>query len=333
MLDELTLSADDLSSTSLRTRVGKTASKPRLSLRPDLRCDEALRMILGHLRQSVAANVDGVIDDVDVEFLHDLRVATRRARSALSQIKNVLPQSAVDRLAAELRWLGEVTNPCRDLDVYLLEMDDYRRRLGAAANALDDYEKLLRRERSKALRRVRGALRSKRFTRLMDEWRALVESKPSGSDPAHAARPISDVAGKKILKACRRMVKRGAGLTDDPPAKQLHRLRIDAKKLRYLLEFFRSLYPKDRVDPLIRELKGLQDVLGELNDREIQRALLAVMTRELEGSADYDTLAAMSDLGTALDRRHEELRGVFRDRFNPILSTAAQREYRTLFGV
>ena len=333
MLDELTLAADDWPFTSLRTPFGDHASKPRLSLRPDQRCDEALRMILGHLRQTVAANVDGVIADVDVEFLHDLRVATRRARSALSQIKGVLPQPAVDRLAAELQWLGEVTNPCRDLDVYLLEMDDYRRQLGAATNALDEFKKLLRRERSNALRRVRGALRSKRFTRLIDEWRALVESKPSGSNLAHATRSISDVAGKKILKACRRMVKRGAGLTDDPSAKQLHRLRIDAKKLRYLLEFFRSLYPAERVDLRIRELKGLQDVLGELNDREIQRARLAVMTHELEGTAGADTLAAMSGLGSALDHRHEELRAVFRDRFDPIVSTAAQREYRALFGV
>jgi len=290
-------------------------------------------MILGQLRQTVAANVDGVINDVDAESLHDLRVATRRARSALSQIKGVLPQPAVDRLAAELQWLGEATNPCRDLDVFLLEMDDYRRQLGAADNAFDDFEKLLRRERSKALRRVRGALRSNRFTLLMDGWRALVESKPSDLDPAHAARPISDVAGKKILKACRRMVKRGAGLTDYPSAKQLHQLRIDAKKLRYLLEFFRSLYPAERVDLRIRELKGLQDVLGELNDREIQRARLAVMTRELENNAEADTLVAMTDLGLALDRRREELRSVFRDRFDPIVSTAAQREYRALFGV
>jgi CHAD domain-containing protein len=333
MLDERTLAADDRSFTSLRTRFGDSASKPRLSLRPDRRCDEALRTILGHLRQTVAANVDGVISDMDVEFLHDLRVAIRRARSALSQIKGVLPQPAVDRLAAELQWLGEITNPCRDLDVFLLGMGNYRRQVGAAANALGDFEKLLRRERSKVLRRVRGALRSKRFTRLMDEWRALVESKPSGSDPAHAARPISDIAGKKILKACRRMVKHGAGLTDDPSAKQLHRLRIDAKKLRYLLEFFRSLYPAERVDLRIRELKGLQNVLGELNDREIQRARLAVMTRELEGTAGAGTLAAMSDLGTALDRRQKELRAVFRDRFDPILSTAAQREYRALFDL
>ena len=71
------------------------------------------------------ANRQGTIDDVDSEFLHDLRVAVRRSRSVLSHGKRVLPAHGRDHFRAEFRWLGEVTGPVRDLDVYLIEWPDY----------------------------------------------------------------------------------------------------------------------------------------------------------------------------------------------------------------
>jgi CHAD domain-containing protein len=315
-------------------RPGGYSSKLRLAIRQDQPCGEALRKILDHLRHTTAANVEGVIDDVDVEFLHDLRVACRRARSALSQLKGAVPGTAADNLATELRWLGEVTNPCRDLDVHLLDMTGYRRQLGAAAGAIDDLEKLLRRERSKAFRRVRGALRSQRFAGMMDAWAALAEGQATGSDSPNSDRPISEVAGKKILKAYRRMVKHGMRLANPPPAEDLHRLRIDAKKLRYLLEFFGGLYPAKTTSRLVKELKQFQDILGETHDMAVQQEHLAGFAETLmaEGSARADTMFAMGRLADAMSARQSASTEAFATRFDVFANQKSRKLYQKIFG-
>ncbi len=314
-------------------RPGDYSSKPQITLRPEERSDEVLRAILDSLRTTVAVNVDGVIEDVDVEFLHDLRVACRRARSALGQLKGVLPRPDADNLAGELRWLGEATGPCRDLDVYLLEMDGYRRQLETAANEIDDFEKLLRRERARALRRVRNALRSKRFQSLMEEWSALAASDDPGPEAPQAARPIGDTAGKKILKAYRRMVKRGARLPDPPPAEDLHRLRIDAKKLRYLLEFFGGLYPKKTITRLVKELKLFQDILGGSNDMAVQQRHLAAFAETLmaEGSTRAGTVFAMGRLADAMAERQDLYVNSFAECFHVFAGDASRRVYQKTF--
>ncbi|MFV2073351.1 MAG: CHAD domain-containing protein [Thermoanaerobaculales bacterium] len=314
---------------------GSCGSRPMLALTPEQPSDDAMRRILGCLLTALRAKVDGVLEDSDVVFLHDLRVATRRTRSALGQLEGVLPAKAVAPFSVDFKWLAELTGPCRDLDVWLLDLSLYRGALphdeGAA---LSRFESRVQAARDRAHAEVVLGLTSSRFRQLLERWDAFLSMQPATADPPRDAEtPVKALADRRIARAYTRVLRRSRDLGDDPAAEALHRLRIAAKKLRYLLEFFRSLYPAERVDPHITELKGLQDVLGELNDRGIQRARLAIMAHELEDTVGADTLAAMSDLGSVLDRRHEELRAVFGNRLDPIVSTVAQREYRALFGV
>lgn len=315
-------------------RPGDYSTKPRLELRPAQRGDEAMRVVLAQLLETVTANVDGVIADIDIEFLHDLRVASRRARSAIGQIKDVLPKPEADHLAAELRWLGSVTNDCRDLDVALLEMDDYRLRLGDEAGAVDDLERLLRRERRAALRRVRAALRSRRFEEFVASWRALATQPADRGEAENAARPIAGLAGARIVKAYRRMIKRGKRLADPPPAADLHRLRIDAKKLRYLLEFFASFYPEATVTRLVKELKSFQDVLGGFNDMEVRRDQLTRLADQLmaKGEADASAVFAIGRLADTLRQRQEIYHRDFGDRFAEFSGAASRRLYSKTFS-
>jgi CHAD domain-containing protein len=306
----------------------------RPSLDPDQRADTALRAILARLLATLRANVDGVLADLDPEYLHDLRVATRRARSALAQLKGVLDESRAAALRAELKWLGNATNPCRDLDVYLLEMGDFRRQLGDSAGDLDPLQRLLERDRRRALGKVRRALRSARFSRLIDSWEELASS-PSGSGPGppNAARPIVDVSGERIIKAYRRMVARGSNLSDGPSPEILHRIRIDGKKLRYLLEFFASLHDPKTITTLVRELKQLQDILGGFNDMTVQQARLVAFAEELMASEETraETLLAMGRLEAAMGRRQDELYRGFAKAFAAFASPNSQQRYESLF--
>ena len=306
-----------------------------MRLDPDQPAAKAVREILLELGASLRRSVGLAVNISGPDPLHDLRVATRRTRSALSQLGGVLPAEAVAPFAADFKWLGELTGPCRDLDVWLLDLSARRDDLAVGeATALSPFESEVRAARDRAHAEVVLGLTSPRCRRLLESWEAFLSKQAATAEPPQDANtPVKVFAGGRITKAFQSVLRRGRDLGGDSPPEALHRLRIAAKKLRYLLEFFRSLYPAERVGPRIKELKGLQDVLGELNDRQIQRANLGVFARGLEGIVDAGTLAAMSDLGSDLDYRQRELRRTFRDHFDPIVSAAAQREYRALVGV
>ena len=296
------------------------------SITPTNRSGHAVRQILGHLLAALRANTDGVIQDRDPAPLHDLRVAVRRARSALGQLEGVLPTETVGRLAADLEWLGELTGPCRDLDVWLLDLDLYRGALPPEeAASLAPLETRVLGMRDRAHAELVLALSSPRFQRLLDGWESCLSAEPGPAEaPPDADTPVKVLADRRIAKAYDRLLHRCLRLGKHPTARALHRLRIAAKKLRYLLEFFRSLYPTVRIAPLITRLKAVQDILGELNDVGVQRKRLATMTREQEG--------AMNNLEVHLDRRREELLAVLHDSLDATAGAAAQRKYRALVG-
>ena len=104
---------------------GSYSSKMDVQLEPGMRSDEAAKIILRRLLEIIKANEAGIQADIDTEFLHDYRVAIRRTRSALSQIKDVFPTRTNARFKGEFANLGKFTNELRDLDVYLLSEDKY----------------------------------------------------------------------------------------------------------------------------------------------------------------------------------------------------------------
>lgn len=313
---------------------GDYISKFRVVLDPEGPAEESLRTILLELLTTLEANVEGTIDDIDTEFLHDFRVACRRSRSALTQLKHVLPGEITAPFNTEFKWLGGLTGPLRDLDVYLLEMPAYRALLPPHASAdLEPLEALLISARARSLDSVVCALRSRRFNRLVTNWRqVLVEPNPS---PArHSSSPTKELAGKRITKAHRRILKLGGGLDHAPPAQTLHRLRIDAKKLRYLLEFFRGLYRKSEVNARIKELKGIQDILGGFNDMEVQRERLAEFARELHADPKVPTscILTLGRLAGTLEERQEEFRLAFHDAFAKFESAGVRAAFKRLVG-
>jgi CHAD domain-containing protein len=299
---------------------------------PDDRADESVRKILYRLFGELRSNVAGVLENEDVEFLHDFRVANRRTRTALSQARGVLPSPVIDTFPPEFKWLGTVTGPRRDLDVFLGAMSGHQHRPGTDGSALASLGNFLREKRRLEHDLVRTALQSERFQRLIENWGRFLESGSEGEPgPSFASASTIDVAGPRILKAYRRMRKRGSGIDIEPPAALLHRLRIDGKKLRYLLEFFSDLYPGTTVAQLIRELKQLQEILGDFNDTEVQLALIEEFRDQ--GSPSAETRTAASDLAEAITERQFQLRSEFAERFESFSSDESRRLYKRTFKV
>ena len=111
---------------------------------------------------------------------------------------------------------------------------------------------------------------------MLAAWRALADGPPRPGRRARAdgARPIEAVAGERIRKVYRRMVRDGSRIDDGSPPEALHELRKRGKELRYLLELFGSPFPKRRGQADGQTLKDLQEVLGRFQDRAVQIELL-----------------------------------------------------------
>ena len=306
--------------------------KKSYNLAPNDLADESVLEIVRHLFSVLLANVDRVVADTDVEFLHDLRVANRRTRTALSQIKGVLPASVMDPISLEFEWLGDVTGPCRELDVFLLAlMSDYQPS-GNPCGALIPLENFLRDRRRREHSLVCAALQSERFHRLVENWQRFIETgDEEETRPTLASSPIVEVASPRIFKAYQRLRKRGAKTDIDPAAARLHQLRIDGKKLRYLLEFFSDLYPGTTIERFIKELKQLQDILGGFNDTEVQLTLIDEFKDQ--GNAPVEALAAVSRLAETIKERQRQFRSQFAERFELFTCEASQKMYRKTFKI
>src|SRR5262249_42621233 len=196
--------------------------------------------------------------DTAPEFLHDLRAAVRRARSALNLCGDVLPAGVAEAFSGEFKWLGDVTTPIRDLDVYLLGYDEMAAGLLAATPAeLEPFHRHLAQRHEIEQRELVRALRSRRFLDLVKAWRKELAAPAPRRGITAAA-----LAADRITRAHRKVLKRGAAITPDSPPESLHDLRKRCKELRYLLEFFASLYDPAIHQQAVRDLKGLQDCLG-----------------------------------------------------------------------
>jgi CHAD domain-containing protein len=304
-------------------------SKPAIDLERGTRTDMAAALVLMALADIAEANVPGVLDDVDTEFLHDLRVSVRRARSVLRELKDVHPPGPRARLRRELKWVQTVTGPLRDLDVQLLEWQEVA---GERADELAPLRELLERRRARELAMVRRALRSRRFAAALEAWRALASSPPS--EEPRASVPIEAVAAHRIRTVYRRMVRDGGRIDADSPDEDLHELRKRGKELRYLLELFgSSLFPSEVVKPLVRALKDLQDVLGRFQDRSVQTEMLRANADELAAvSGGPGAVLAAGLVISALEADQRDARDHFAERFAAFSSSEQRKLVRRTFA-
>ncbi|WP_078120709.1 CHAD domain-containing protein [Thiosocius teredinicola] len=320
---------------SVGREAGDYSSKLKLSLRAEQMAIKAVRKILLTLLDTLERNIPGARADLDSEFLHDLRVATRRTRSALSQIKRVLPDAVVAEYKTRFAWVGQITGPVRDLDVFLLELPHYRASLPTVmAGDLDALEEHLRAAHQTEQARLKRKLGSAEMKTLLDDWRNVLEGDlPLDQAGWFADLPIGQVASQRIWKMYRKTLKAGRAVTPDDPPEAMHELRKDCKKLRYLIEFFRSLYDAKDVKAIIRVLKDLLDNLGDYQDLVVQADKLRAFAAELnqDDPGHLPTVLAIGGLIADLLRRQQLAHERFAERFEHFDSKENRARCKRLF--
>ena len=301
-----------------------------VQLQPETPAPVALAQMLQQFAAVVDDNVAGTIAAIDTEFLHDLRVAVRRTRSILKLTGDVLPGDLAARFQPEFKWLGDLTTPVRDLDVYLLGLGDMAAGLASAdPTDLDPFRSFLVRHRAAERRRLVRGLRSRRFEKLMGGWRTALAEEAADVDGGLA---VGTLARQRVERAFRRVARRGERITADSPNEDVHELRKRCKELRYLLEVFRPLCAAAPHRSLVKELKALQDTLGEFQDGEVQREAVrefaAVMMEE--SAAPPETVLAMGELAAQLDAHQLRARAALAGRLQPFLADENRARVKAL---
>ena len=259
-----------------------TVSPPRqaaeLTLRSSLPVGEAFARIFAECFDHLLENTEGVIEQLGPEYLHQMRVAIRRLRGALAVFGEVVPRVVFAGIAHELQQAGLALGDARNWEVLIHET------LPACAAAEKTHissalEEQLRAHAQTATVRARRLTASRKFTDIMlrtaifisgQRWRVAEGERTA----AALAKPISGFARRAIVKRHKQLKKRVTHALHGH-AESLHEARIAAKKLRYTLEFFASLFPKKAVRHHLRHLANLQDILGTINDAATAIDLLA----------------------------------------------------------
>lgn len=305
---------------------GDYSSKLIISLNKDQHALDAAVQIFDVLLQKMMMNIEGIKKDLDAEFLHDFRVSIRRTRTGQSQFKSLFPP-VIARHRQNFSWLAKKSNALRDLDVYLQHRAYYESLL--PPSLLDGaglFFAEIQKQREKQWTSFCRILDSKKFQNIITSWREFLQS----CDASEDEQPTAFVfARNSIRKRYDKVLTLGAGIDEQAPAQKLHRLRIECKKLRYLLEFFVSLFPAKKINTAINHLKNLQDYLGTLNDLAMQQSYLNDFLQHYSQKKDKSLLSAAA-IGALISQLHHEQEQM-RKKFGKVFARFTGKSNAALF--
>jgi CHAD domain-containing protein len=279
----------------------------RLDLASGVRADTGARQIHLALLEVMLSNQSGLQADLDSEFLHDFRVAVRRTRSLLGQIKQVFGEDVINHFSSEFSWLGKLTGPPRDLDVLMLTLRERRRQI--PSDGLEAVIAFLEQKRREEHARLVEALTGDRFKSLTSEWKAFLQQ-PSQPAPApNAPRPLADVVFERAWRLSRKIGRLAEDLDEATAAEAVHDLRVRAKKLRYLVDVTPRSGEDADLKRVLVALKALQRVLGDFNDAHVQEQRLIECRAAMAATAAANgSLGAIERLAEQARERRERLR-------------------------
>ncbi len=271
-----------------------------LSLPKNLSVEDGMmrifRSALGHL----LINRNAASSGKDIEGVHQVRVAIRRIKSAVTVFHHFLLEEQTAPIKTEIEWMMDTLGPARDLDVFLDEVVP-----AVMANRPDDQDlnaitKAAKKARTANYRKVRSMLSSSRYTKTMLRLALWIEEREWRETQSiiELDGPLNATAGKLLSRRYRKILKMGRKFKK-LSAEQRHEIRIVLKKLRYTSEFFSSLYSKNQSKSYIASMKSLQNALGAANDVAVAEELTQSLVKSVRRGSK-DSFALQSGAGKIL---------------------------------
>ncbi len=249
----------------------------------------------------------------DPEALHQFRIALRKIRILLHYAKQVF---VVEELATIRKILADGmrrSTALRDLDVLLFSLHKWKKELDSPMQAeIEKLKTTIDKKRRVKRKEFEQTLESESwqeaFDRLIDLACVLEDSSEAGETPVILS------ARKRVKSLQKRFLERGKKLRKSSSSKHYHRVRILAKELRYTLEFFTSICDKKSCRSVLKEMKRMQESLGEEHDAVVQSRYLKEWEDRL-----FDEERAMREMlknfRHSLEERRQKSRTEFKKTF------------------
>ncbi len=259
----------------------------------------------------------------DIEDVHDMRVATRRMRSALQLLSEYFKPKTVREHSRSLRKIARSLGAVRDLDVLILALQEFQQSLDDDGKAaLQTIIERLDGERTYARYHLTKLLDKNAYRRFTEDYAAFLIKPGSGARATDSETPsqLRHVLPTLIYEHLGTVRAYDARIADADP-NTLHALRIEFKRLRYLVSLFAEVLGTSIKD-FVKELKAIQDHLGRLNDLHVAQERLNAMREDLD-EAEAEALGKYVD---SLHVEEEKLRAQVDDIWRRFNSKTVQRQ-------
>jgi inorganic triphosphatase YgiF len=291
---------------------------------------DAVRKFVARHLLALRMNDPGTRTGEDPEFLHDMRVATRRLRGISHDFEEAFPVRLLATLRKDLKWLGHLLGRVRDLDVQLAGLDRFIAvDLPDARDDLAPYHRSLQEQRRLQRAAMLAGLDSARYFRLLirlEHYAHPALRRPASRNPTGRLGVLQ--SGRAALQvAYRRLRKCGNRLPTVPAPEDLHALRILAKRLRYLLGFLSELTGKPG-RRFTRRLVRLQDRLGEYQDAMVAAELVRGYCGRLGPQAELTEVLALGALMGGNLQRAREIRMAVHAAWERFERKRSRRDFR-----
>ncbi|MBB3772533.1 inorganic triphosphatase YgiF [Angulomicrobium tetraedrale] len=247
--------------------------------------DEAIAKVLNACQRHVMANLMAAHHGQDPEGVHQMRVALRRLRTAISLFKKEVPASALQALGLDAKRLASALGPARNWDVFATTTIAEIERANLPGVDFAELKSATVPPRARSHESVRADLIDLECTRFLLSLGRVIERRSWRNDIGIEAlavltQPAREFAGRGLTLLHRKALKQGHNFRKLRPTAR-HELRLTLKKLRYGAEFLLPLYDRDgAARKYLKRMSRLQDILGIDNDITTTQSLL----REVEES-------------------------------------------------
>ena len=233
----------------------------------------------------------GVMLGLDDEFLHQYRIALRRSRAIVDSVADVTSNKSIHSHLSQLKRHAQATSHLRDLHVFLQDLPVLCRKSSELRTELEAWTGLRIAKEQKQLAKRLG---SKRYRNSLHSWENELQSR-------HFRKMVDKLSNKDIRKSVERRLKsfnrKAASLHHDAPDEDIHRLRKQLKRIRYLMELDAGNWKAT-----LKELRQQQDLYGRFQDLHVQIELVHAFS---EKAPDVTPTAAKHILDQLIREKSE----------------------------
>lgn len=270
-------------------------------------------IIKKHL-EDFSSQAEGTRVNADIEYLHRMRVAGRRLRTALSTFKKLLPEDYVRAVKTDVRAVSRMLGKARDCDMQVVFVRRIikERVLFEHNAALEKLLELLKRQRRTIQARVIKKLDIFKNRNSFEGMYQALDASIDAQLPSTCV--LCRVAIKKAEKRLRDYLSFKKYIRQPEKVQELHRMRIAAKHLRYTLENLEPLYEK-KINIFIEAAHSIQTILGRLHDLDVWIAQLPLLAAKKKNDRAYqDALTALRKYCITLRKKsHREFVSVWEE--------------------